>query len=151
MRSTSSLRAILASVSFLAAVGAQSSHVLTMFGMNVNFYMAALPALAMIVPLPVVVFSAVAGAVMLKTLPVFEMASLVLLAIAFAIAAGRRLLPLHPLVQNPLLSAAGVAGFYALMNRAMFSARGALPEELFVTALISLLCTVLAQHFNEKR
>ncbi|GEM_PF-4359973 len=146
MRSTSSLRTIIFSVLFLVFIGAQSSRVLTMFGSNTNFFMAGLPALLMTVPRSAFVFLVIAGVVMLKTALVFEWASLALLLTALLIFLGRRFAPLHPALLNPVLSAAGVAGFYALTNRAMFSVRGALLTELFIAAVLSFTLTLFTSY-----
>ncbi|MDO8584660.1 MAG: hypothetical protein Q7R85_00880 [bacterium] len=151
MRPQSSLRTILFSALFLISIGAQSSHVFTVFGANINFFMAGLPALLMAVPASVVGFLVIAAVAMLKTIPVLQGASLALLLVAFLVSLGRRFVPLHPALLNPMLSAGGVAGFYALTNRVMFSARAALLTELLTTAFVSLFFTMLIQNFNEKR
>ncbi len=114
-------------------IGAQASRAFTLFGVNPNMYIAALPSLAFALPaFPAYALAAMLGIVLLKTIPAFEFLSLVLLAISFAVFFAVRVSPLHPLPTNMFLVAFASAALSAVLDP-RFLERPLYVVELFVT------------------
>lgn len=144
------LRTAVLATLFLIGVGAQIARIFTPFGANINFFMAGLPALALAVTPGAYASGALAAIVLLKTIPAFELSSLVLAVAAVLIFFARRL-PLHPLILNPIISLAASAAFYAAIDRTFFAARDIFFVEFLTTALLSFLFTLLVSYGTERR
>lgn len=144
------LRTALVIVLFLVGVAFQSARVFTPFGANVNFFMAGLPALALAVTPGAYAFTALAAIVLLKTIPAFELSSLVLVFVPALIFFARRS-PLHSFILNPVLSVSASAAFYAIVDRMFFVVRGIMLTEFFTTALISFIFTLFAHYVSARR
>lgn len=135
---------------FLIGIGAQSARIFTPFGANINFFMAGLPALALAVTPGAYAFTALAAIVLLKTIPAFELSSLVLAFVPALIFFARRL-PLHPFILNPVLSVLASAVFYVIVDRTFFAARDLLFAEFLTTAFLSLVLTLFATYATVRR
>lgn len=135
---------------FLIGIGAQIARIFTPFGANTNFFMAGLPALALAMAPGVYALSALTAIVLLKTIPAFELSSLVL-AVAAALIFFARRLPLHPFILNPVLSVSASVVFYAIADRTFFAARGMLLAEFLTTAFLSFVLTLFTTYATVRR